>query len=325
LLFQAHAAECTRISLQNRFNAKSAVQCNSDEPFCGAAVCLSATADEITLRNGTIRSAEAGEGAIDWSGAGASALPGSEAMLIGAQGEPTKVALRDTTPINARPEEGDPMRHVGHVMVQAIYTRGNADSEHVYADGKLTGRSKPSRYALAGKLQRRSSPAIGTTTAWRGSGNYDRFLNDAPFAYVRGWLEHNEPRGIDQLALVGAGLGRQLVDTLNHDLSVRGGLDYVTLDRIAGTDTDFPGLGWGIDWRYVPIGWSVELFHDQLGLWSLENTDNVFLRSRTGVRLPLAGGLRGVAQVNINWERGAARSSTETTLILGLDYTWGQR
>jgi hypothetical protein len=38
------------------------------------------------------------------------------------------------------------------------------------------------------------------------------------------------------------------------------------------------------------------------------------------------GGLRGVAQVNFNWDRrGAARGSTETTLILGLDYTWGQR
>lgn len=48
------------------------------------------------------------------------------------------------------------------------------------------------------------------------------------------------------------------------------------------------------------------------------------LRSRTGVRVPIASGINASVQVNLDWEREPApgRKSTDTTLLIGLGYEW---
>jgi hypothetical protein len=67
-----------------------------------------------------------------------------------------------------------------------------------------------------------------------------------------------------------------------------------------------------------------ELFHEQDGYWSLEDSGDVKVRTRTGLRVPLVDGLTASAQVNVDWaaEPEPGRRATDSTLLLGVGYTW---
>jgi hypothetical protein len=326
-----------------------------------AAVSLNSAADEIMLRNGDRISGEiagklgekllvrspAGQLSIDW-GAVASIstthpvelmlegartpifgllqpLPDGDILLVDLQGNTTKIALKDIAYLDPKPyQAGRGPVYRGRVMLSAVYARGNASSDRLYGEGDFTARAKPYRYALGGRVDRRSVPVLGTTTGWQTTGNYDRFLDDVRFGYVRGWLEHDRAKDIDQLTVVGIGLGLQLLDTPRADFSVRGGLDYIMLDRVSGPSRQVPAFGWGVKAMYAPWGRRVEMFHEHLGFWSLQNSDAVLVRSKTGVRTPLADRLRGVAQINVNWDRRPTpgRNSTDSLLLIGIDYAW---
>jgi hypothetical protein len=105
---------------------------------------------------------------------------------------------------------------------------------------------------------------------------------------------------------------------------VRGGLDYVAVERLFGPKERYPAFGWGVKASYSPWGPRLELFHEQEGFWNLEHTDVVILRSKTGVRLPLVDRLNATAQLNVDWERRPApgRVPTDSTLLLGVDYSF---
>jgi hypothetical protein len=65
-------------------------------------------------------------------------------------------------------------------------------------------------------------------------------------------------------------------------------------------------------------------FHEHDGFWNLEDTDAVLVRSKTGLRMPLIDRLSASVQLNVDWERRPApgRRSTDSTLLVGMDYAW---
>ena len=236
-----------------------------------------------------------------------------------------EVPLARVRRINPTPvESGIGVAYKGRVNLSSAQTRGNSSSSRMYGEAGLTARAKAYRYALGVKGLRAKDSGAETASNWLGNGNYDRFISEDRFYYVRGSLERDRFRDIDLRSTVGGGYGLQLFDTDRTQLSVRGGVDAVVLERTDGQRTTHPALGWGV--RYSHWLWqrSAELFHDQDGFWDLEDTRQVTLRSRTGLRVPIAQGLSANAQLNVDWEREPApgRKSTDSTLLLGLGYEW---
>ncbi|HEX7053622.1 MAG TPA: DUF481 domain-containing protein [Burkholderiales bacterium] len=212
----------------------------------------------------------------------------------------------------------------GRAALAASYVRGNAESERFYGDGELTARAPRYRYTLSGKAERRNEPLAGTSVAWLAAANYDRFVAEKRFVYVRGSLEHDRVKDIEQRAALGAGYGAQLLESRRASVSLRGGLDYVSVDRQLAGDERYPALGWALKAEAAPWGERLRLFHEHEGFWNLEDTARLFVRSKSGLRLPLVARLSATAQINVDWERRPApgRKSTDTTLLLGLDYAW---
>lgn len=66
------------------------------------------------------------------------------------------------------------------------------------------------------------------------------------------------------------------------------------------------------------------LFHAQDGNASLEEVGDLVVRTKTGLRWPLAGGLSATAQLNLDWESDPApgRSRTDRAVLPGLGYEW---
>ena len=56
----------------------------------------------------------------------------------------------------------------------------------------------------------------------------------------------------------------------------------------------------------------------------MEDTDNLFVRTQTGLRWPILGGLDATAQYNVDWENNPepGRSKPDLALLFSLGYRW---
>lgn len=295
-------------------------------------VSASALADEVRLTNGDrvsgeVKSSSAEHLVVQTPYAGEISIRLADiesASLTDADGvahemQPRELAALDVRLYKTHAE----VAYTGRALLAATHTRGNTESDHAHLEADFTARAREYRYNLSGRADRHSEGLV-EDTAWLGGASYDRFLSERQFAYVRGSLEHDEGKDIDRRTAAGGGFGLQLVESAAANVSVRAGLDYVVVERIAGPREEYPALGWGIRAAYKPPWARLELFHEQEGFWNLEDTDVVTLRSKSGVRIPLVERFNATVQLNLDWEREPApgRASTDSTLLLGVDYSF---
>lgn len=233
--------------------------------------------------------------------------------------------LQSLTYLNPKPEEsGNGLSYQGRVNLSATWVRGNSSSDRVYAEAELKARAKAYRNAFEAKFQREDESGERTTSRSVVAANHDRFLGERRFWYLRGSLEHDRFKDIELRTTLGAGYGSRVIDTERTELSLRAGLDAVWLDRITDGDEKYPALGWGIGFSHWLTNRTLQVFHDQQGFWNLEDLDQASLRSKTGVRVPVAERLTASAQLNLDWESEPAPGlkSIDTTWLLGLNYYW---
>jgi len=233
--------------------------------------------------------------------------------------------LEEIAYINPLPEEsGKGVSYRGRANVSAADTSGNSTSRRLYGEAEYTARAKKYRYTLGGKANRSRDFGVQTSSNWLLTGNYDWFLDKRLFRYLRSSLEHDRFKDIDRRVTIGGGYGLQLVENDRTNASVRGGLDYVRVNRRALPNEEYPALGWGFRVSHHLNTANIELFHEHDGYWNLDDTYQITLRSRTGLRVPIAKKLNASAQINVDWERQPApgRKPTDSTLLFGMGYEW---
>jgi putative salt-induced outer membrane protein YdiY len=309
----------------------------------------SAAADTVYLRNGDritgtvvkkdgdalkVRTEYAGELAIRWTDvveivtdAPITLLleDGAERAVTRLGGADAPIPLDRVAYLNPTPgESGKGFDYEGMLTIAASSSSGNTNTGRFYGEAHFRGRSNARRFALGANGTYASDRGARTADNWLGNGEHDWFLQPWDFLYVRGSIEHDAFRDIERRYIAGGGYGYQLFDTPETTLSLRGGLDYVVTDWITQPDEDSPALGWGV--RYAQWLWSrrLQLFLDQDGFRNVGSSDDLVIRTRTGLRIPVANGLNLNAQLNLDWESDPApgRSRTDRTWILGVGYAW---
>lgn len=227
--------------------------------------------------------------------------------------------------LNPKPEEsGEGVSYQGRATVSGAFARGDTARDRVYAEADFGARALEWRYAVTGKLLQERDRDGTTASNWLASGNFDRFLDADSFLYARGSLERDRFRDISQRASLGGGYGRQLLQTERTSLSVRGGLEMISVQRVSGQDDTSPALGWGLNVSHRIDLLSAELFHDQRGTSTIDGDAQLSVRSRTGLRLPFASGLTASLQLNLDWDdqKAASASRSSSTWLIGLGYSW---
>lgn len=239
---------------------------------------------------------------------------------------PRDVPLASIRYINPKPEEsGEGVSYDGRVTLSGALARGNSEGERLYVESDVAARARDWRYALGMKLRRERDNGELSASNWLVFGNYDRFLQGSVrFAYMRASLENDRFRDIELRTAVGGGFGIQWLQTERTQLSTRAGLDMIDVRRQVGSHETFPALGWGLNVTHRLTFLSAELFHDHTGFWNLEDTSEVTVRSRSGIRLPFIYGLNASLQLNVDWEGEPAsgRHATDSSWLLGLGYAW---
>lgn len=327
--------------------------------YCFALVALltPASADEVLLDNGdrltgtvlgladgvlTFETPYAGEIEIAWTSVARLTADGPFAVILDDETEvvgPVTASEDGTLEIRAESVEGpvaialdrivaleEPGRPVvvyeGGVSASLVSSSGNTDSDNRYLEGRFEARTERSRYSFS--VTHKNAEEDERTTASRSTASlaYDLFFSEKWYLNSNALFTEDEFQDLNLRSALGLAVGHQFWERPKSSLSVELGVSYVNEDFIVAPDDEFPAARWALDWETPLVRSGIGFFHTQEGLWSLEDSDDLVVQSRTGFRFSLFSDFVATAQVNYDWDNSPplGLDEADTTLLLNLGY-----
>ncbi|MFC1788311.1 YdiY family protein [Thermodesulfobacteriota bacterium] len=234
---------------------------------------------------------------------------------------PTSFSLADVKAIN--PEPVKPVKITSRANVSVTTESGNTNSDNFNFDGEFVARTEKNRYTIGGELSIEKADDITTSQNWLAYGSYDHFLNEKWYLYVSTLFEHDEFKDLNLRSTLGAGAGYQIFETPLLNLSVSAGLAMVNDNFDVAEDNDYPGGQWGVNYDQYFFEKFVQLFHVNNGIISFEDSNDWFLKTRTGLRFPIYKGLTATLQYNFDWDNepsASAKTEEDTKFLFLLGY-----
>ena len=234
---------------------------------------------------------------------------------------PASFSLADVKAVN--PEPVKTVRINTRLNASVTSERGNTKSDDYYFDGEFEARTKKNRYTVGGELSKEKADDITTSQNWLAYGNYSHFLNEKWFLYVNTLFEHDEFKDLNLRSTLGAGAGYQFFETPLLNLSISAGLSKVDENFDLAEDNDYSAGQWEIKYDQYFFNKFVQLFHVDTGYISLEDSNDWFVKTRTGLRFPLYKGFAATLQYNYDWDNqpsAAAETEEDTKFIFLLGY-----
>lgn len=239
--------------------------------------------------------------------------------------ETAPLDLQKIAYINPSPEiSGKGVKFSGRATVGLNVTSGNSDTQNLYVDAELVARTKKNRYTVGFQANRQEEDGNQTADKATLYSKYDHFVSDRWYLYANTAFTRDEFRDLNLRSTAGFGVGHQIFESEQQNLSLEGGVSYVNEDYIDADDDNYMALRWGV--HYDRFFWAkrIQLFHDHEGLLGLEDTDDLLIRSQTGLRFPLSDRFSTALQLNADWDNTPApgTESTDLTYLFNLGYTW---
>jgi putative salt-induced outer membrane protein YdiY len=234
---------------------------------------------------------------------------------------PSSFSLADVKAVN--PEPVKTVRINTRANASVTSERGNTKSDNYYFDGEFVARTKKNRYTVGGELTKEKADDITTSQNWLAYGNYSHFLSEKWFLYVNTLFEHDEFKDLNLRSTLGAGAGYQFFETPLLNLSISAGLSMVDENFDLAEDKDYSAGQWEVKYDQYFFEKFVQLFHVNTGFISLENSNDWFIKTRTGLRFPLYKGLTATFQYNYDWDNQpsvSAETEEDTKFIFLLGY-----
>ena len=234
---------------------------------------------------------------------------------------PASFDLADVKAVN--PEPVKTVRINTRANASVTSQRGNTESDNYYFDGEFVARTKKNRYTIGGELSKETADNVTTSQNWLVYGNYNHFLNEKWFLFVNTLFEHDEFKDLNLRSTLGAGAGYQFFETPLLNLSISAGLSKVDENFDLAEDNDYSAGQWEIKYDQYFFGKFVQLFHVNTGYISLEDSNDWFLKTRTGLKFPLYKGFAATLQYNFDWDNQpsvSADTEKDTKFIFLLGY-----
>jgi putative salt-induced outer membrane protein YdiY len=233
--------------------------------------------------------------------------------------------LAEVKAINPKPKVTEPpVKMKGHVNVGLTSTRGNTETSTHHMDGEFVARTVKNRYTLGAEINRAEDDGEKTVNNVRGYAKYDHFLTEKWFLYSSASAEKNEFKDLNLRTDLGIGAGYQFFETPMMNLSLETGLAYVNEDYDEGQDNDYPAGRWAVNFDKYFFNKTLQFFHFHEGFVGLEDTDDLFIRSRTGLTVPIYKKFKATAQYKYDWDKNPkqGREKADEMYILTLGYEW---
>jgi putative salt-induced outer membrane protein YdiY len=322
--------------------------------------CASALADTVVLRNGdrisgaiagldgarlVIRTEYAGEVKIDLksidnftSDSEVTTILKSETRLFGqisgdgetvqifpVSGGPTRtVPTLDLISIEQGRMAEETLRLSGRINLGASSSSGNSNVTRLNLDAELVARRRANRFTLGGRGNHASDGDRDTESNATAYFKYDRFITQRWYAYGSTTFEYDPFRDIKLRSTLGVGSGYQVIESLRTNLAVESGLDYVHTDFYDAPDEQFPAARLALRFDMWLIEGRMQFFNVSEAYASLQQLEQSFIRTQTGLRFPLQDRFLAQAQLNYDWDGNPqpGRDAVDQTIVFSLGYKW---
>ena len=250
---------------------------------------------------------------------------GTVVIHTGVEPPGAPVKLKQVVFINPAPDvSGEGVKYLGRINVGYSSSSGNSEIETLYADLEAAARTRNNRYTAAGKTRRSKDHETESESNWLVGLKWDHFLTRKWYTYANTNFENDQFKDIRLRSTAGGGTGYQFYETDSTNFALEGGLTYVDTDFIAGADERYPAVRWALKFDHFLFKSRAQFFHIHEAYAAIDESDNAFVRSQTGLRFPLAYQVTGTLQYNVDWEKNPTpgRVPTDTSVQFTLGYTW---
>lgn len=253
-------------------------------------------------------------------------LRGDRQQLLNCkEGEAEVSSWKLVNKVSARPFiERDAWRHSGYVSAAGRDSVGNTHEQDVELDVKASARRGSVRHTGSVSYDQQRIDGVNSQDDRKAGYQYDYFVSDKWF--LNGLLswERNVFQDLESRTLIGGGLGYQFFDTEFIQLSVQGGLGYVTELYAQDDDRRAIALRESTDFTYRinALGW--QFFHRNTFLQLFDRNGDWRIQSESGFKLPLIGQLTAQTKLRFDYTNIPADDAhaVDRTWLFGLNYAW---
>lgn len=221
---------------------------------------------------------------------------------------------------------------------------GNTERQNYHADANTIVRGRDDRVTLGGQYNygdntenpnSDNSRTVLNARNWQLYGNYAHYFTPKWYGYAHGLFTNDRMQDIRLRSAFGVGAGYQFFESEDLNLSLEAGPDYVNLDfydfpfdcNNAGNCGNGPlqdrsGIAgrWAVNYDQFIFNRTVQLFHTHEGLVS----DDLFIRSRTGFRVPIWNGIQFTNEIQVDYlsKPAPGKENVDTRYLFSLGYGW---
>lgn len=235
--------------------------------------------------------------------------------------ETKAIPLTEVTAINPPIHDGKVKLRGTANMGGAVYD-GNTDRKSLHVDAELIARSLNNRITLGGAYNYGEDTGNESTNNAIVYSKYDHFFTKKWYGYANTTFETDKFQDLKLRSSLGGGMGYQFLENERTQLSLEGGVSYVNEDFISTASNSFAAGRWAFRLDHWLLMDMLQFFHHHEGLMSFDNVDDVYVRTRTGLRLPLFHGLAITGEVDVDYDNVPApgNEKTDTAYLLNIGY-----
>jgi putative salt-induced outer membrane protein YdiY len=222
--------------------------------------------------------------------------------------------------INAKP-----VAYTGLLAAGLSISDGNTNNKTGSLLGEFIARANRFRLTLRGAYNYAEDDEGLTVRNGKASIKVDYFITKRFYWYANALFEYDAFQDLDLRTALGTGPGYQFIDKGDFEaeslremqLYVEAGIAYVNENFDDAPDNDYISGRWALrfDWPFLPK--RIAFFHFHEGYPSLEDAEDLYITTETGLRFTIWDNFVASAQVNWKWDNTpAAGFERDDTLYL---------
>jgi putative salt-induced outer membrane protein YdiY len=263
--------------------------------------------DDATLIAGTL--ARSGDGTVS--------IEGSNLVQAG-QVPVARVALINPP----APQNG--VKLSGRANVGVYIAKGNTDKEAYHGDIESVARTKQNRFTAGAIYNQALDDGMESENNAMAYLKYDHFFTEKWYTYANTVLFKDDFADLNLRSSLGLGAGYQFVESELTNLSLEGGLSYVNEDFDLAPDDSYPAARWSLNYDHFLYPNRLQFFHFHEGLLGLQDTKDIIIITRTGLRAMLTDSFIATAEVDVDWDNtpSPGNDRVDTRYLFNLGYGW---